>query len=405
MPDKPEVRFGDRTTPPHLATLILMAGVSALAMNVFLPSLPNMAAYFDTDYRVMQLAVTLYLAMTAVLQLVIGPVADRFGRRPVLLASIVLFMLATLGTILATSAEAFLAFRLGQAVIVSAMVLSRAVVRDMVGDAEAASMLGYLTMGMTLVPMLGPILGGALDEAFGWQASFVLLWVCGLVLLVVTWADMGETATNRPASFRAQFAQYPELLSSRRFWGYCASMTLSSGAFFAFLGGGPFVGVEVFGVSPAQLGFYLGITAFGYIVGNYFSGRYSVRIGLDRMILWGALIASAGLAVQLALYALGLRVAWIFFAFYVFMGLGNGLLVPNATAGMLSVRQHLAGTAAGIGGAISIGGGAALAGLAGALLVPGSGAYPLILIMLGSTLASVVAVLYVMRRARNLGAG
>ncbi|MGR3467061.1 MAG: MFS transporter, partial [Shimia sp.] len=235
-------RFLDRTTPPHIATLILIAGLSALAMNVFLPSLPGMTAHFGTDYAVMQLAVALYLGFNAALQLVVGPLSDRFGRRPVVLSGIVLFMLATVGTLLATSVTVFLIFRMAQAAIVVGMVLSRAVVRDMYSQDRAASMIGYVTMGMSVVPMIGPAIGGVLDETAGWEANFWMLLILGAMTYALVWADMGETAPRTHSSFRAQIAAYPELLTSPRFWGYCAAAALSSGSFFSYLGGSPYVG-------------------------------------------------------------------------------------------------------------------------------------------------------------------
>lgn len=403
MSSRPTVRFMDRSTPPHIMTLVLLAGLGALSMNVFLPSLPVMAAFFGTEYRVIQLSVSLYLGVNAVLQVFIGPISDRYGRRPVMLASIVIFLLATLGTLVAPSVEAFLTFRALQAVIVAGLVLSRAVVRDMVPQEEAASMIGYVTMGMAIVPMIGPLIGGALEEAFDWRASFVLLFVAGVATLALAWTDMGETAQHRSASFGEQFRQYPELLTARRFWGYCASAAFASGAFFAYLGGAPYVGTEVFRLSPAALGFYFGAPALGYGIGNYISGRYSVRFGINRMVLAGTLISSAGLVVLIPVYALGAAHPAVFFGFFTSVGLGNGMVLPNATAGMLSVRPRLAGSASGLGGAIMIGGGAALSALAGAVLSPGSGPYPLIYLMLATSLASVVSILYVIRRQREVG--
>ena len=164
MADAPVIRFLDRTTPPHVSTLILLSGLSALTFNIFRPSLPGMTAYYETDYRVMQLSVAVYLAVNAVLQILIGPISDKFGRRPVLIWGMVLFLLATVGCFLAPTAEVFLAFRMAQAVITVAMVLTRAAVRDMYSEAQAASMIGYVTMGMAVVPMIGPAIGGALEK-------------------------------------------------------------------------------------------------------------------------------------------------------------------------------------------------------------------------------------------------
>ncbi|MFC7705274.1 multidrug effflux MFS transporter [Plastorhodobacter daqingensis] len=404
MTVRPDVRFLDRRTPPHVMTLVLLAGLSALAMNIFLPSLPNMTAFFNTEYRLMQLSVSLYLAMNAVLQIFIGPISDRFGRRPVLLWTMALFLVATLGTLLSTSIEVFLLFRMAQAIVVSTMVLSRAAVRDMVSQDEAASVLGYVTMGMAIVPMMSPMIGGVLDELWGWQASFVLLFVIGAAILALTWADMGETATIRPITLAAQFRQYPELLVSPRFWGYCLAAAFASGSFFAYLGGAPYVGSEVFGMTPAMLGLYFGAPALGYGFGNFLSGRYSVRVGVNNMVLWGTLITFFGLALLIILFIMGFATPELFFGLFISVGLGNGMVLPNATAGMLSVRPHLAGTASGLGGAIMIAGGAILSALAGALLGQGSGPMPLLLLMFGSACASVLSILYVIRRARQVGA-
>ncbi|WP_227284137.1 multidrug effflux MFS transporter [Boseongicola sp. H5] len=402
MTSRPVVRFLDRSTPPHIFTLIVLTGLGALSMNLFLPSLPNMTTYFDTDYRLIQLSVSGYLGMNAVLQLFIGPISDRYGRRPVLLWGIGIFVLATIGCIFATTIEIFLFFRMIQATVVVGMVLGRAVVRDMVPQDQAASMIGYVTMGMAVVPMVGPVFGGRLEESFGWQSNFWVLAGLGALVWALIWRDLGETAGAGAGSIRAQFAEYPELLTARRFWGYCLAAAFASGAFFAYVGGAPYVGSEVFGLSPAMVGFFFGAPAVGYFFGNFISGRYSVRVGINTMILWGCLISAVGITVLLLLFLAGFKSAVIFFGFMTFVGLGNGMVIPNATSGMLSVRPHLAGTASGLGGAFMIGGGAALAALAGTLLTMGNGAFPLIWIMLATAVLAVASIVYTIRRERQV---
>ena len=399
----PPVRLMDRTTPPHIVTLVLLAGLSALTMNIFLPSLPGMAEWFGVSYGLMQQSVALYLALSAALQIVIGPLSDRYGRRKVMLWSLGLFLIATVGTLVAPNATVFLICRMAQAVIASGMVLSRAIVRDMVSDAQAASMIGYVTMGMSLVPMIGPVIGGWLDEVFGWQANFALLLGLGVAVMALAWADLGETAVLRDASILAQMRQYPVLLTSPRFWGYCLAAAFASGCFFAYLGGAPYVGTEIFGLSSSEIGALFALTAVGYTAGNYASGRWSVRVGMNRMVLIGTLITTAGLGVLLALTLAGLSGPAVFFGLTVAMGIGNGVCLPSANAGILSVRPEVAGTASGLGGAIIIGGGAALAALAGVILPPGSTEVPLILLMLASSVASLGAILFVRHRARKLG--
>ncbi len=401
-PERP-ARFLDRNSPPHIATLILLAGLSALTMNIFLPSLPGMTAHFNTEYRLIQLSVALYLAVNAGLQLLMGPVSDRWGRRPVILWGLGLFLVATLGCILAPDITVFLLFRMIQASVVVAMVLSRAIVRDMVPQDRAASMIGYVTMGMAVVPMVGPAIGGILDEMFGWQANFWLLFVLGAALFWLCWRDLGETAPLTGRSLAQQFRDYPALLTSRRFWGYALAAGLSSGSFFAYLGGAPFVGDRVFGLPPATLGLLFGAPAIGYFTGNFLSGRFSTRIGVNRMVLWGAMANAGGIALNLLLFTLGLGTPLSFFGLMAFMGLGNGMVIPNATAGALSIRPDLAGTASGLSGALMIGIGAALSALAGLMLTPDSGAFALLGIMLCSGLAAIGTILLVIRRERRLG--
>jgi len=396
----------NRTTPPRVLTLVLLASIAALNMNIFLPSLPGMATYFDADYGTMQLAISAYLGITAVLQLIIGPMSDRFGRRPVLLGGLSIFLLATLGCIFSPNVGVFLVFRMIQGTVAAGMVLSRAIVRDMVEPWEAASMIGYITMGMSLVPMIGPVLGGYLDHNFGWQSSFTLVLVFGSIVLWLVWADLGETNMQKSASFKAQFKAYPELIRSRRFWGYALSAGFASGAFFAFLGGAPFVAIALLGLDPAQMGLYFVFISVGYMAGNFLAGRFSNVIGLNRMMFFGSLVAVFGMLLAIALWTVGLQHPLSFFGSLMFVGIGNGMSLPNANAGIVSVRPHLAGSASGLGGAVMIGGGAALSAITGTMLTIETGAWPLLFMMFGSVLLAVITsgyVIYVASKAGELG--
>ncbi len=402
MKTAPVVRFLDRNTPPHIATLILLAGLSALNMSIFVPSLDRMAVYFDTEYGVMQLAISGYLFATAFVQLFIGPISDRFGRRKVVLVSLAIFVAASAAAIFTTSIFWFLFFRMMQAIVATAMVLSRAIVRDIVPQNEAASMIGYVTMGMALVPMFGPTIGGLLDQLYDWRASFVFLTLFGAGVGLLCLFDQGETVRDGGISFSEQLKGYPELLRSPRFWGYSLSSAFASGAFFALLGGSSFVAGTVFGLSPFWTGLALGIPATGYMCGNFLSGRYSARFGINRMALIGSCILTAAFGTSLFIGLMGWLNAYIFFGFCIFLGIGNGLVLPNVMAGVLSVRPHLAGTASGLSGAIMIGGGAGLSAMAGALMTVESGVLPLQWIMFLSVFASLLSILYVMWREKQI---
>ncbi|MCK0096343.1 multidrug effflux MFS transporter [Yoonia sp. F2084L] len=402
MTTLPFIRFLDRTTPPHIVTLVLITGMSAMSMSIFLPSLSAMTTYFDTDYAIMQISLSGYLAATAVLQVFIGPISDRYGRRILVLGSLSIFVLASIGALFATTVEVFLFFRILQAAVATSMALGRAIVRDIVPQDEAASMIGYVTMGMALVPMVGPMIGGGLEQAFGWQATFVFLAATGLATLALVYLDLGETVKGDGTSFRDQLKTYPELFRSPRFWGYVLCAAFGSGAFFALLGGTSFVASDIFGLSPLWSGIALGAPAIGYAFGNYLSGRFSVKVGINRMAMIGTAITILGLGLSALLTLAGVNHPLNFFGFCVFLGLGNGVMLPNVMAGSISVRPHLAGTASGLSGAIMIGGGAALSQFAGSILTIETGTMPLQLIMLGTSVLAFLSVLFVIWREKRI---
>ena len=393
----------NRRTAPHITMLVIATATGALALNVFLPSLPAMARYFQADYGLVQLVVSLYLASTAVLQLLIGPASDRFGRRPVMLVSFAIFIVATVAAILAPTIEFLLVCRVFQAFAASGMVLSRAIVRDTVSPELTASRIGYITMGMAVVPMIGPVIGGFLDEIYGWQAAFGLTLAFGILAFAVVYLDLGETNHRRSSSFGAQFGTYPELLRSRYFWGYASTAAFTSGAFFAFLGGAPYVSSEILKMAPSTYGLYFALVAIGYMVGNFISGRYAARVGINRMMLAGNIVTMLGVLMSTILFATGLVHPLSLFGPVMLAGVGNGITLPSANSGLVSVKPQLAGSASGLGGALQIGGGAAMSVLAGLYLSPESGVYPLMLVMLFSAVAAVIATAFIIRASRYGG--
>ena len=397
------VRFLNRSTPPHIFTLILLASISALTMNIFLPSLPNIASDLNSSTNLLGLSVGIYLASSAVLQLIIGPFSDQFGRRPLILWSLIIFCLSTIATVFVTSTAQFLLLRVFQAISASCMVLARAIVRDTTESIEkAGSKIAYVTMGMALVPMVGPAIGGLLDYQYGWEASFWVLCLLGLIILIIAFFDVGETLSDHNQSFLEQIKTYPSLLQSKRFWGYCLSSAFVSGAFFSYLGGAPFVGNEVFGLEPKDLGFWFGAPAIGYILGNFLAGRFSTKIGLDQMIFLGITTALLGVSISLMISFVGQGSMISFFGFMTLVGLGNGMSIPNATAAMMSINPKLAGTAAGLGSAIMIGGGAGLSAVANFILISGSSEIPLIMLMWVSVFCGLCSVTYVSYRKKIL---
>jgi DHA1 family bicyclomycin/chloramphenicol resistance-like MFS transporter len=383
-----ELVEGARGRRPHLGTLVLLTALTVLTLNMFLPALPQMRDAFGVSEAVMGLAISGYMALAAVLQLVLGPLSDRYGRRPVLLASLALYALASLGCLLASDIGVFLAARMGQALAVGGAVLASAVVRDLFDEAEAAAKLGTIGAAMAIAPMLAPVLGGYLDAFVGWRAIFAAYFLIGVGALLLTWWDLHET---KSAATTPRAADYAGLLRSRAFWAYAACASFAVGAFYIFLTGAPFVGTAVFGLSADQIGLGLGSITGGFMVGAALTARFAQLLGPGRLMMAGRVVALAGLSVGLALFLAGADHVLILFSATICVGLGNGLTLSNAYAGLMSIRADLAGTAAGLAGALMLAAGAALTAVATTILTAAATPERLLSLMVASVALSLLA--------------
>lgn len=382
----------DWTGPrPALATLVLLAAVSPLAINLFVPSMPSIARDLGAPYATIQLGLSLYLFMMAALQLVIGPLSDLFGRRPVIYAGLGLFLVGTVMCIIAQSAEMFLAGRVIQAASASGMVLSRAIVRDVYPREKAASAMGYMVMGMAVAPMLGPAIGGLIDQIAGWRMTFVALGLFGVAAIAAAVVTLPETNRFRGAPLRNQIESYRRLARLPLFWVYACISGFTTATFLGFLGGGPAVSNVYLGLTPFAYGLYFAFCAFGYSVGNFLTGRYSERRGLERMMLEGTVIALSGPVISIALFAAGVEHPLAFFLPLVLIGVGNGLTLPNVTAAAISLKPDAAGAASGLLGAIQMGVGACASIAAG--IIAGEEGLPIPLCLFLSACALVAIVL------------
>ncbi|MCR9071513.1 MAG: Bcr/CflA family efflux MFS transporter [Alphaproteobacteria bacterium] len=384
-------------SPPSLTTLILLSALSLLSLNAIVPSLANMATDLTADYAVISLTVGGYLAVTAVVQLAAGPLADRVGRRPVVLCALLVFAAASFVTAVAQDVVTLLVFRMLQASVVVGSVLSLAIVRDTNDGAEVARLIGKISMAMALAPMLGPMLGSLLDAAFGWRSIFLFYALAGAGLLYLTWRDLGETLASRHDASGKEPETLTALLQAPTFWCYVGCTTFSTGAFFIFITGAPLVATSVFGTTTAELGIAVGSITGGFMTGSYLSGRLGRHLASRIVMILGRLVACGGLTAGLAALASGLIHPLFFFGSTIFVGLGNGLTMPNSNAGALSVKPRLAGSAAGINGAMTLAGGAVMTTVTGYALADDPSPSRLLMLMLAAAIAGLLAALGAVR--------
>jgi len=343
MPEKP--------ISPPIWILVVATATGPLALNIFVPSMPGLTHVFGTDYATIQLTLTLYLVGVALAQLAYGPLSDRFGRRPALLTGLAIYSAASLLCAFAWSIEVLIFGRILQAVGGCAgMVLGRAIVRDVFERNRAASVIALVTMAMAVAPAMAPALGGFLESAFGWHATFLVPMALGIVVLVASIYRLNETnlepipRIDVPSMLRS----YGELLRSRAFLGYAGNTAMSVGAFFAFLAGGPYVVVEILHQPSSQYGLYFVLISAGYMIGNFGASRVSQRLGIDRMIQIGVGVSTVGGIVGIGVVLSGTVTTASVFLPMMLVAVGNGLSQPNGIAGAVSVNRRIAGAASGL---------------------------------------------------------
>jgi DHA1 family bicyclomycin/chloramphenicol resistance-like MFS transporter len=274
------------------------------------------------------------------------------------------------------------------------MVIGRAAVGDLYDRARAASMMGYVAMGYGLSPMVGPVIGGLIDEWFGWRASFMFLVGIGVVVAVAAWRVLPETvrATAAGKTGPTFVGAIAELAKLPAFWAVAMTNALSSGAYFTLLGGGSFVSETLLGLTPAAYGAYFILVAAGYVGGNWFTGRFVGRFGPMPLVRAGGLIILvAVLAIAVAAITGNLN-AVTFFVPTLFIGFANGLTTPNCATIVIAMRPRLAGTAAGTTAGIHIGFGAVVATFLGVWIGFDPTARPLVIQMVSIALLTMVAI-------------
>jgi len=365
-----------------IGLLMAIAAVSPLGINMYLPSMPTMARTFGVDFATAQLTLSLYLCMIAVAQLVVGGLSDRLGRRPVLLAGLSMFVLGSLMCAVAPSIEIMIAGRLVQAIGGCAgLVLSRAIVRDLYDRSRAASVMSYVTMGMAVAPMIAPTIGGLLDTFYSWRASFIFMAGFAAMVVALSATLMTETHHTRGGtmSVGTVVRSYGTLLMSGPFLVYTLILALTAGMFFSFVGGAPFVMIELMDRTPAEYGLYFALVSLGYILGSFVSGRFVTRIGVDRIIMIGCVGALASVGLMGVALAAGLFHPIGLFGPMLLVGVSNGLVMPNAAAGAVSVRPDIAGAASGLAGSLQIAFGALMTHLVASAL--GDSVWPMVAMM------------------------
>ena len=373
--------------PGSLALTLLLAmltGLGPLSVDMYLASLPSIRRLLDAPTSQDQLTISAYLIGFACAQVFYGPLSDRHGRRPVLIAALGIYLLATLACALAFSIESLIAARFVQALCGSgASVLARAVVRDMYEGTRIGRELARMAAIMALAPLVAPLIGGVLQTAFGWRSNFAFLFCFGAAAWIMVWFLLPETLRKRapePVSIASTVRSYRRFLADRGFVIHLGIATCCLCGLFAWISSGAFVLQDIYGLSPMAFGLAFTVAASGYLVGTSIAARFVMRWGSRRTMGLGAAAMALGGLTMILSVAFTSHGAWGVVAATGLYLVGMGMTLAQAQAGALLPYPDRAGAASSLLGFVTQTSSAIVGAILGHTL--GLTAWPLAIAML-----------------------
>jgi len=365
--------------PGTIALTLLLAALAAfgpLSTDFYLPSMPDIAEKLSASPSEVQFTISLFLFGFAVGQIVYGPFSDRHGRRPILLMSMGIFMVATVLCALSTSIEMLIGARLLQAFGgAGGVVLSRAVVRDLYSGRQAARQMSIISSVMALAPVLAPMFGGVVQYATGWRGVFMVLGLLAAAVALATYLWLPETLKVRAAervSFASIWQSYRVVFRNRAYRAYLAMCTATYSGLLAWLAGSAFLLQNVYKLSALEFGFVFALGSAGFLLGSNISARIVGRLGIDTVIGIGALLAAIGGGAFFLSVHFGLASSLAVVLPMTVYLCGLGMVLPQSVAGAMTPFPERAGAASSLFGFIQQSAAALCGSLVGLMLDRGA---------------------------------
>jgi MFS transporter, DHA1 family, multidrug resistance protein len=388
--------YGRRERAPF-SLIVAITACGTLGMHLIIPALPETARALNVSPGAIQLTITLYLIGLAIGQLIYGPISDRFGRRPVLIAGLGLFTLAGIATAAAPGVLTLVVARVLQSIgACSGLVLGRAIVRDLAPPDRAAAQLAMLTLVMSAAPAIAPVLGGYATAWIGWRAAFALLAIVGAATLVLAVLLLPETNRLQSGTRASLLVGSLRLFRSRAFCGYVLGGACTTTSFYAFMAASPFILIDLLHQPTERVGLYYLLLMAGVAAGSLLANRIAGRIRVRVALRLANSFAIAGAALFMLADLTGmLNVVTVIAPVVLFM-VGAGMASPFALSGAVSINPHAIGAASGLYGFTQMAYGAVCTVIV-EVWHPGS-VLTVAVVLLGSAVAGQVALSLAVRR-------
>jgi DHA1 family bicyclomycin/chloramphenicol resistance-like MFS transporter len=346
-----------------IAVLFTMLFAGQIASTIFLPGLPSIAVELQIPRSIVQIMVPVYLAAFASTQLIIGPLSDKFGRKPIVLLGILLFTFASYLCANANDIQTLLLCRVAQATgACSTLVISRAIIRDTSEGLAAAKAMSYVAIAMAIGPIMAPFIGGFLTGWFSWRATFLFTTLIGFIILILISINLKETLPKEmrnPPKLGALFSNYIDLLKNKKFTAYSLITAFASGAMQAYVVSSPIIFIVLMGVSPEVFGFYVMVMPSLFVLATFISRKLMDYISVDQIIIIGGIFSCSGGVLQLFFGISEVQTPMPVLIAFAISNFGTGLVLGNCYAAALnSVKPEIAGSASALGGFLHFGWGA-----------------------------------------------
>ena len=360
-------------TPPLLAVLALLSAFTPLSIDMYLPALPVIAVDLRSSAGDVQLTLSAFMIAFGVGQIFYGPAGDRFGRRPVILIGLLIYVLTSIGCAFAAAAGHLIALRFLQGLAAcGGVVLARTMVRDLAEKDHAARAMSLMMACTSIAPMLAPVIGGQVMWFAGWRAIFWVLASAGVIAFVVAWFQLPETLKpeyRQPLVFTQILKRFGELLTTRTFVGYALTSSFMFAALFSYISGSPFVFIERYGISPRLYGVVFGGMVIFMTIGSLFNARFVRLLGAGRILRVAVIVPAVSGAAAMVMGWIEARYGtiglWPFLVCMVFQIATLSLIAPNSTAMAMQRYPHMAGTASSLMGVMTFGAGAIFGAIVG----------------------------------------